>query len=64
MFKKKLNRIANNLKDIVYQTVIKFGSKEEWYQLLNVAIKTNTETEKLKMIRDLTHSQDTSLLRL
>jgi hypothetical protein len=52
------------LKDIVYQTVIKFGTKEEWNNLLNMALKTNSEVEKLKMLRALAHSQDASLLQL
>ena len=56
--------LPSNFKSVIYQTVITFGDKNEWYELYNIALKTTNTAEKLRMMRALTTTKDYELLKL
>jgi hypothetical protein len=56
--------LPSNFKSVIYQTVITFGDKNEWYELYNIALKTTNTAEKLRMLRALTSTKDYELLKL
>jgi hypothetical protein len=56
--------LPSNFKSVIYQTVITFGDKNEWYELYNIALKTANTAEKLRMLRALTSTKDYELLKL
>ena len=51
------------MKDIVFQTAIRFGSKDEWIKLFEIATKTKSDIERLRLLRTLTHTQDHNLIK-
>jgi hypothetical protein len=51
------------MKDIVFQTAVRFGTKEEWHKLFEIATKTKSDIEKLRLLRALTHTQDHNLIQ-
>ena len=56
--------LPSNFKSVIYQTVITFGDKNEWYELYNIALKTTNTAEKLRMLRALTSTKEYELLKL
>ena len=57
-------RIPPNFKNVVYQTVITYGSENDYNQLFDIALKTVDNAEKLRMLRGLAASKDYALLKL
>ncbi|CAF0815629.1 unnamed protein product [Brachionus calyciflorus] len=55
--------IPANFKGIVYQTIAKFGNDSTWFQMLEIAKKTSDNTEKLRILRALTSTQNYNLLK-
>ena len=56
--------IPNNFKQIVYETVIKYGNENNWFELYNMSMREQSPSERLRMLRSLTASRDYNLLRL
>jgi hypothetical protein len=46
----------------VYDTVIKYGSEEDWLNMYNLALNQNSNAEKLRFFRALTNTKDLNLL--
>ena len=55
--------LPNDFKSVIYETVIKFGTEQDWQELYNIAMKTQTPAEKLRMVRALTATTNYKLLQ-
>lgn len=55
--------MPTNFKNVIYQTVIAFGTEEDFKVLYDIAMKTTDNSEKLRMLRGLAASRDYNLLK-
>lgn len=49
---------------LVLQTVIKYGSEEDWFYLLDKARNLTTNTERFLILRALASTKDFNLLKM
>ena len=56
--------LPNNFQNIVLKTRVKYGSEKDWFDILEVAKKTNTLTAKLNYLSMLAFTRDINLVKL
>jgi hypothetical protein len=55
--------IPPNFKNTVFRTFIRYGNEDDWFNLYRRAIKTDDNSERLRMFRGLASSRDYNLLK-
>lgn len=55
--------LPTNFKNVIYQTVIAFGTEDDFKVMYDIAMKTTDNSEKLRMLRGLAASRDYNLLK-
>jgi hypothetical protein len=56
-------RLPVNFKGIIYSTVIKYGTEDDWFMMFDKAINTSENAEKLRLLRGLAASRDLNIIR-
>ena len=57
-------RIPNNVRRLVIQTIVKYGTENDWFFLLERAKNLPINAEKMLILRSLTTSNDFNLLKM
>lgn len=56
-------RLPLDFKDIIYSTVIQNGGRKEWEEMYEMALKTGSQSEKLRLLKALAMSKDLTILK-
>lgn len=54
--------LPSSFKRLILETVIRYGDDDDWYRVFETAVKSDSPSERLSMLRALTVSRNPALL--
>ena len=55
--------LPTNFKALIYDTIARHGSESEWKKLYDLALKSPSYAEKLRILRSLSNTKNSALLK-